>query len=102
MEGMEGMEEKTAPAKPMQRFGWMAEAMPGVARQVAEKRRLWGDEHVTRCILRSFAGEPGWFFAREGPIAVGTPWDDDPVLRNFAALSVTRTQALVIMRRPDA
>lgn len=82
------------------RFAWMRDAMPGVARQVAEKRRKWGDEHVTRCILRSFGGEPGWFFAREGHIAVGTPWDE-PELVNFAALTVTATQALVVMRSPD-
>lgn len=77
----------------------MASAMPGVARNIAEKREAWGNAHVTECIKRSLNGEPGWFFAREGPVAVGTPWDD-PVLANFAALQITKTQVLVIMKEP--
>lgn len=73
--------------------------MPGVARLVAEKRRAYGAAHVKRCWARAMAGEAGWFFAREGAIAIGTPWDD-PVLANFAAANVTSTQALVVMREP--
>ena len=82
------------------RFDWVPEAMPGVARLVAEKRRAFGAEHVRQCWARAMAGEPGWFFAREGSIAIGTPWDGDPVLVNFAAAQVTATQALVVMREP--
>ena len=94
MEGVEGMEKKEG------RFAWMPDAMPGVAKLVAEKRRRWGDAHVTACIQRGLRGEPGWFFAREGAIAVGAPWDE-PVMANFAALNVTATQALVVMREPE-
>lgn len=83
------------------RWAWMREAMPGVAKLIAEKRAQWGDAHVTDCITRSLAGEAGLFFAREGPVAVGTPWAGDPVLANFAAAQVTSTQALVLMRNPD-
>lgn len=75
--------------------------MPGVARLVAERRARMGDAHVTECVRRGLAGEPGWFFAREGPIAVGTPWDDgEGVLRDFAAAHIAATQALVVMREP--
>ena len=82
------------------KFDWVPEAMPGVARLVAEKRRSYGAVHVKRCWAKAMAGEPGWFFAREGAIAIGTPWDD-PMLANFAALNVTSTQALVVMREPE-
>lgn len=79
------------------RLALIRDAMPGVQRLVAEKRRVMGDAWVTDCIRRGLAGEPGYFFAREGALAVGTPWDD-PVLANFAAANVTSTQALVVLR----
>jgi hypothetical protein len=83
------------------RFGWLPKAMPGVARLVAERRRLLGDAHVSECWRRGvLEREPGWFFAREGALAVGTPWDGDPVLVNFAAANVSSTQALVVLREP--
>lgn len=77
---------------------WLPEHMPGVTQLVKEKRKTLGNEHVNECWKRGvLEGEPGWFFAREGTLAVGTPWDD-PVLANFAAARVTSTQALVLMR----
>lgn len=79
------------------RWDWLPAAMPGVARLMKEKRRLFGDAHVAECFRRGMAGEPGWFFAREGALAVGTPWDD-PVLANFAAQQVTSTQALLLIK----
>lgn len=79
---------------------WLPEQMPGVARLMAEKREAWGNHHVNLCWRRGVElREPGWFFAREGVLAVGTPWDE-PVLANFAALNVTATQALLLMREP--
>lgn len=84
-----------------QRWGWLPTAMPGVAKLIKEKRAKYGDAHVNECWRRGVVQrEPGWFFAREGALAVGTPWDD-PVLANFAALQVTATQALVILREPE-
>lgn len=83
------------------RWDWLPSAMPGVARLIKEKRAKLGDAHVNECWRRGVVlREPGWFFAREGALAVGTPWDD-PVLANFAALQVTATQALVILREPE-
>lgn len=83
------------------KFGWLPKAMPGVARLVAEKRRVLGDTHVSECWRRGvLEREPGWFFAREGALAVGTPWEDDPVLINFAAANVSSTQALLVLREP--
>lgn len=84
----------------VKRWQWVPEAMPGVARLMAERRRAYGQAHVAECWRRGMAGEPGWFFAREGPVAIGTPWDS-PELANFAALTITSTQALVVMREPE-
>jgi hypothetical protein len=83
------------------RWGWLAAAMPGVARLMADRRADHGAGHVALCWRRGVVErEPGWFFAREGALAVGTPWDD-PELANFAALHVTSTQALLIIRTPE-
>ncbi|MES2959787.1 MAG: hypothetical protein V4792_16480 [Pseudomonadota bacterium] len=83
-------------------WSWLPNAMPGVAKLVAEKRKLLGAEHVNECWRRSVVlREPGWLFAREGALAIGTPWDD-PVLANFGALSVTASQALLLIREPGA
>jgi len=79
------------------RWDWLPTAMPGVARLMAEKRAKLGSAHVAECWRRGMAGEPGWFFAREGAIAIGTPWND-PEMANFAAQQITRTQAMVVMR----
>lgn len=94
MEGVEGMEDPAA-RKALNEL--IRQAMPKVAALVAEHRRKHGDAHVMECQRRGMRGEPGWFFAREGPIAVGTPWDD-PVIANFAAAHVTSTQAVLVLR----
>lgn len=49
-------------------------AMPRVAEMVEARRKTLGDEHVTRCQQRGMAGEPGWFYAREGMLAIGRIW----------------------------
>ena len=80
------------------KWGWLPTAMPGVARLIAEKRKALGDAHVAQCWQRGVVERlPGWFFAREGALAVGTPWDD-PGLANFAAAQVTEAQALLVLR----
>ena len=81
-------------------WSWLPAQMPGVAALIRERRAQHGDEHVNLCWRRGvLQGKPGWFFAREGSLAVGAPWDD-PVLANFAALQVTATQALLVMAEP--
>jgi hypothetical protein len=88
-------EEKPKP------FAWLPAAMPGVARLVREKRAKVGDEHVNECFRRGvLLGEAGWFFAREGAIAIGTPWNE-PAMANFGALNVMPTQSLLVMRDPE-
>lgn len=79
-------------------WSWLPSRMPGVARLLAEKRAEIGEAAVALCWKRGvIERQPGWFFAREGALAVGTPWDE-PDLANFAAAAVTSTQALLVLR----
>lgn len=82
-------------------WGWLPEHMPGVAKLLAERRREpGGAEHIKECWARGVvAGEPGWFFAREGVLAVGTIW---PEVADVAGWQVTPTQALVLLRPMEA
>lgn len=99
---MDKKTEEMAPAaaKEATRWAWLPAAMPGVQRLITEKRKKHGHAHVGECWRRGVVElEPGWFFAREGALAVGTPWAE-PELANFAALRVTATQALLIIREP--
>lgn len=81
------------------RWDWVPVHMPGVYRQMQEHRRKLGDAHVNECWRRGVVErQAGWFFAREGPIALGVPWGDDPVMRDFAAASITSGQSLVVIR----
>ena len=82
--------------KEPRRFDWLPNAMPGVARLMRERRAQLGDAHVNECWKRGvIEREPGWFFAREGALAVGTPW---PAIADVAGWQVARTQALLITR----
>ena len=67
MEGVESME------KIQVRFSWMTQAMPGVGKIVAGYRIKFGDAPVDECVRRGLRGEAGYFFAREGAVAVGVP-----------------------------
>ena len=83
------------------RWDWLPDHMPRVARLMAEQREQWGAEHVALCWRRGvLEHQSGWYFAREGPIAVGVPWDH-PDLVNFAALSAAVNGALLMMRPPE-
>lgn len=100
-EGQGGRNHAGGAASRASRWGWVRDAMPRVTRLVAEKRREWGDAHVSACQAAGLAGEPGHFFAREGCIWLGTPWADDPVMVQFMALRVTGDEAVVFMRPPE-
>ena len=106
VEGVEGQKSVNANRAAATRtaankYAWVPSAMPGVARLMKEKRAKFGDRHVTECWNRSMAGEAGWLFAREGALAIGTPWPSADVdLANFAAANVTATQALLLIREP--
>jgi len=78
------------------RWGWLPEMMPGVQRLLQDKRREVGAAHVGECWRRGvIERQPGWFYAREGAIAVGTPWGE-PVPE------FTAGQAMLQLRQPGA
>lgn len=83
----------------MSKWAWLPKAMPGVARLMVEKRREHGDAHIAECWRRAMAGEAGWFYAAEGPLAIGVPWDDIEI-NQFSAQRLTAKQALVVVRVP--
>lgn len=59
------------------RWDWLPQHMPGIARLIKDKRRELGSAHVDECWKRGVVqGEPGWFFASEGALHVGTMWPD--------------------------
>lgn len=77
-------------------WSWLPAHMPTVAALVADKRREMGSAHVNTCWQRGVVERlPGWFFAREGALAVGTPW---PEVADIAGWEITPTQALVCLR----
>jgi len=80
--------------------GLIAHAMPKVAAMVREKRALWGDRHVTECVARGLAGERGWFFAREGSVAIGVPWGADADLLTLFEVHMATGGAFVLMKEP--
>lgn len=51
-------------------------AMPKVGALIDAERKRLGDEHVVACQRRGMAGEPGWFYAWESGVALGTPWPE--------------------------
>lgn len=60
-------------------WSWLPAQMPGVARLMRSKRAELGDDHVNLCWKRGVVDmQPGWFFAAEGALAVGTPWAEAP------------------------
>jgi hypothetical protein len=73
-------------------------AMPAVKRLIEEKRGLYGPAHVNECWRRGVLnGEPEFFYAREGGVAIGTPWGD-PLY--FEGVHVPQGAALLMMREP--
>jgi hypothetical protein len=86
------MDKQKEPGK----WAWVPALMPGVTRLMAEKRRDLGPVHVRECWRRGVElGEPGWFFAREGPLAIGTPW---PAIADVAGWQATVNQSMVFLR----
>ena len=85
------------------RWAWLPQQMPGVARLMAEKRRALGHDHVALCWRRGVVEQqPGWFYASEGALAVGTPWADDPEIAQYLQARFTPTQVLLVLRPPES
>lgn len=78
----------------------LKELMPKVANMVAERRRLWGDAHVTDAVNRGMRGERNCFYAFEGGRVVGTPFDAELGFDAFAKLAASTGGAYMTMREP--
>jgi hypothetical protein len=80
------------------RWDWLPAAMPGIAGLMADMRRRHGDAFVNSCWQKGVVErQPRFFFAREGPLAVGTPW---PEIADVAGWQVTSTQAALFLADP--
>lgn len=86
-----------------QDFGWLPAQMPGVAELLKARRVRDGAAHVNECWRRGVVGcEPGWFYAREGALAVGMP---DPTWLHWPELQGVPGAAsapMLVMREPQA
>lgn len=61
----------------VKRFDWLPSEMPRVAALAKARRLKDGDAHFAECWKRGVLNcEPGWFFAREGALAIGVPGAD--------------------------
>lgn len=75
------------------------QAMPKVAELMADKRTEVGDAHCVTCQQRGMAGEPGWFYAWESGLSIGTPWPEAlEVLALVDPRNEIRTKAVVALR----
>lgn len=90
-----GPKDEKQPGK----WAWLPAQMPGVARLMAEKRRELGNAHVNECWERGVLKlEPCWFYAREGPLAVGTPWAEPGQAPRDDIPQFSATQAVLMLR----
>lgn len=81
---------------------WLPQQMPQVARLMAEKRRELGAAHVNACWKRGVVErQRGWFYAVEGALAVGVPFDE-PAFMPQVLPAYTGSQAVLILRTPEA
>lgn len=88
--------------KSQQSFKWLPEQMPGVSALINARRKQDGAAWVAECWKRGVVGgEPGWFWAGEGALMVGTMFDD-PVILQYASAKITRTQAMLVMKDKPA
>jgi hypothetical protein len=82
-----------------QTFDWLPAQMPGVAVLMKSRRAKDGNAHLNECWRRGVVdAQPGWFFAREGALAVGVPdpsWLKWPELEGVPGAD---TKAFLMMR----
>jgi hypothetical protein len=87
--------------KEIQDWSWLPKAMPKVSSMVREQRDMYGDAHVNECWRRGVInGEAGWFFAREGPLAVGTPCKLCEELDAMGNAQGFEREPLLMLRKP--
>lgn len=84
----------------------MQQHMPGVVALIKSRRLELGAAFMNRCWQRGVIQcEPGWFYAREGAVAVGVPFvgsEIDTVLRELGAWDELRNSPLLMLKSLDA
>jgi hypothetical protein len=82
-----------------QSFAWLPEQMPMLQKLINDHRAKHGPEWLTECWKRGVvAQEPGWFFASEGALSVGTPWAGDPTIAALILAKLSPSQVVVVLR----
>jgi len=84
------------------RWSWLLAMIPGVVALMADKRAELGQDWIKHCwqcgVIR---GVPGYFWAAEGAISVGTPWDTDMVqMHHTVSRRLQGSCALFLARKP--
>lgn len=88
-------------SKASTRWGWVNAALPNLARLVAQRKAEVGAAHVALCWQRGVVQQlPGWFFGREGGVALGTPWADEQ-LQAWAGMPLQAGQTVLVMATPQ-
>ncbi|XVJ69870.1 MAG: hypothetical protein HEQ39_09605 [Rhizobacter sp.] len=81
---------------------FMKEHMPRVVSMLQERRTKGEGAHIDECWKRGvIAQEPGWFYAREAGVSVGTPFDGteaEQIVRMAASLPGAAGQALLLLK----
>lgn len=82
-------------------WSWLPNKMPRIVELMREKRKAYGNAHVDECWRRGVLNaEPGWFFAREGALAVGTPIALCDELDALAAAQGFMREPMLMLREP--
>lgn len=85
------------------KWDWLPAAMPAVATLIAQRRAKHGAAWVAECWKHGvIEGQPGWLFAAEGSLTVGTPISAEPILMWHQQRKTAPTAALLDMREPEA
>lgn len=85
------------------KWSWLPSQMPGVARQLADKRRELGADWVNQCWRKGVVEQqPGWFFASEGALMVGTLGDDPEVLNLVKLGQAVPGSSMVLLKNKEA
>jgi hypothetical protein len=87
-------------------WSWMERLMPRVVAMLREHRRAGRGAHLDQCWKRGvLMREPGWLYAREGAVAVGTPFfgsDIHDVLAKFQSWEDAKDAPLLILREEES
>lgn len=88
-------------AERTQRWDWLPAFMPAVQARIAEARQRYGAAHVADCWAKGvIQGLPGYLFAREGVLSVGTPPEGDTAVLEMA-FSTSAGQSFLYLRTPE-